>query len=98
MHWSMAIMMDDLDWWCKTTSQIADRETILFCQKRGDDYQTTKEMKCIFCRDITERSFRESRCHYKRTGELCLFETPPVHEQLTTKPATSSNKDVVSSV
>ena len=64
----------------------------------GDDYQTTKEMKHIFRRDITEWSFWESHCHYKQTGELCLFETPPVHEQVTTEPATSSNKDVVSSV
>ena len=94
----MAIMMDDLDWWCETTSQIADGETILFCWKMGDNYQTTKEMKHIFHRNITECSFWESHCHYKQTGELCLFETPPVHEQVTTKPATSSNKDVVSSV
>ena len=94
----MAIMMDDLDWWCETTSQIADGETILFCWKMGDDYQITKEMKCTFHRDITEWSFWESRRHYKRTGELCLFKTPPVHEQVTTEPATSSNKDVVSSV
>ena len=91
-------MMDDLDWWCETSSQIADGETILFCRKMGDDYQITKEMKHIFHRDITEWSFQESRYHYKRTGKLCLFETPPVHEQVTTKPATSSNKDVVSSV
>ena len=98
MHWSMAIKMDDLDWWCKTTSQIADGETILFCQKMGDDYQTTKETKCIFCRDITEWSFQESHHHCKQTGELCLFETPPVHEQVATEPATSSNKDMVSSV